>query len=95
MAMLIAILTTLMRILLPILLIFLAWKFLLPLLRRSGQSASKIDVDAEVVSSEPLKVDLDEYEASDVYVKHQPAAPTECSDPAEAAPATESNKKEQ
>ena len=60
-----------LRLILPILVIFILWKFLAPRLRPS-QKSDRIDVDAKVVNSEPTKVNLKDYEASEVYVKKEP-----------------------
>jgi len=60
-----------LRLLLPILVVFIIWKLLMPRLRPSGQQG-RIDVDATVVSSEQKKVNLEDYEASEVFVKKQP-----------------------
>jgi len=62
-----------LRFLLPILVIFFIWRFLVPRMRPSQQQqSSRIDVDARVVNSEQRKVDLEDYEASEVFVKKQP-----------------------
>ena len=67
-----------LRMLLPLVIIIVIMRFVLPRLRGSGQQRSdRIDVDATVVKSEPHKVNLDDYEPSEVYVKRQPSDDTE------------------
>ena len=39
------------------------------------QSDDRIDIDARVVNSEQNKVDLNDYEVSEVFVKKQPYEP--------------------
>jgi len=62
-----------LRLLIPIAIVFFAWRYLMPRIRGSQQQQSgRIDVDVRVVNSEQHKVDLEEYENSEVFVKKQP-----------------------
>ena len=65
-----------LRAVIPLLAVFLLMRFLMPRFRRSEQRSDRIDVDATVVNSEQNKVDLNEYEPSQVYVK-RPSSPTD------------------
>ena len=68
-----ATLLALLRILMPLIIIFFIWKVFLPRLRKGQQQGSDtIKTDATVVSSEQLKVDLEDYESSEVFVKKEP-----------------------
>ncbi|MDR2035402.1 MAG: hypothetical protein LBP91_01820 [Coriobacteriales bacterium] len=67
-----ALLVALLRIVLPLIILAIILRFVLPRIRQTGQKRSdRIDVDATVVGSEQLEVDLEGYEPSEVYVKQQ------------------------
>jgi len=40
--------------------------------KNAGKQSDRIDVDSKVVNSEPTKVNLEDYEPSEVYVKKEP-----------------------
>ncbi|MCL2806845.1 MAG: hypothetical protein FWD27_01565 [Coriobacteriia bacterium] len=67
-----AIIVSILRILLPLLVLFLVWRFVIPRMRRPYQAKSeRINVDAQVVNTEQHKVNLEDYKSSDVYYKPQ------------------------
>ena len=67
------VLLAILRLVLPILILFLIWRFFLRrFMRPRKQPSDRIDVDATVVKSEQNKVDLEDYEPSEIYVKQQP-----------------------
>jgi len=74
-----AVLLGTLRLLLPLILIAV---FLIAFMRRSkrsGQQSNRIDVDAKVVSSEQKKVNLEDFEPSEVSVEvlHKPPSDQE------------------
>lgn len=65
-----AVLISILRFVLPLIVVLIIGQFIMPRIRRTNQGPSdRVDVDATVISSEPHKINLDDFEPSEVYIK--------------------------